>query len=444
MLHIKAYSKNNFVVKLTVGFNQTAAVNLLCVPLCGMEYNVHTLPNGIRLLHVPSASPISHACIVINSGSRDEADDKSGLAHFIEHLIFKRTEKRTTNQILNRLESVGADLNAYTTKEYTCIHASFLNPYLDRTLELFNDIVFHSTFPEDEMEKEKSVILDEIASYLDQPEEAIYDDFEDLIFAGNALGRNILGSSESVMSITRADIFKFLAFKYRTSEIVVAVLGNYSFNRAKAVFTKHYADIAENTPSLTRTPPKKVRPRAIVEQKPIQQVHAVLGAQAYSLHHEYKTGLLLLNNFLGGNGMSSVLNLQIREKHGIAYTIESSYSPLSDTGLFTIYFGTDKEKVDKAWMLINRELKKIKDKPLSPIQLQKAKQKLIGQIALGEENRIGLIISMAKSLLDYGFVDSLQTVFNKIEAVSSDALADIANEVLDEENLSSLSFFPIS
>ena len=196
-----------------------------------MEYNVHTLPNGIRLLHVPSASPISHACILINSGSRDEGEQESGLAHFIEHLVFKRTEKRSTNQILNRLESVGADLNAYTTKEYTCIHASFLNPYLDRTLELFNDIMFHSTFPEEELEKEKGVILDEIASYLDQPEEAIYDDFEDLLFKGHALGRNILGSTESVSGLSREDILSFMAKNYHTDKMVVAVLGNYSFNK---------------------------------------------------------------------------------------------------------------------------------------------------------------------------------------------------------------------
>lgn len=191
-----------------------------------MEYNVHTLPNGIRLLHVPSASAISHACIIVNSGSRDEQEEKSGLAHFIEHLIFKRTEKRNTNQILNRLESVGADLNAYTTKEYTCIHASFLNPYLDRTLELFHDIVFHSTFPEDEMEKEKSVILDEITSYLDQPEEAIYDDFEDLVFSGHSLGRNILGSAESVSKIEKKDIYDFISENYHTDKMIIAVLGN--------------------------------------------------------------------------------------------------------------------------------------------------------------------------------------------------------------------------
>ncbi|ATP58372.1 peptidase M16 [Pedobacter ginsengisoli] len=408
-----------------------------------MEYNIHTLPNGIRLLHVPSASAISHACIIINSGSRDEKDENAGLAHFIEHLIFKRTEKRNTNQILNRLESVGADLNAYTTKEYTCVHASFLNPYLDRTLELFNDIVFHSTFPEDEMDKEKSVVLDEIASYLDQPEEAIYDDFEDLVFSGHPLGRNILGTTESVSKITQEDIHRFIKENYHTDKIVVAVLGNYTFNKVIKVGSRHYSEIPANLHSVSRQSPLKAPVVTKTFNKPIQQAHVMLGSQAYSLHHPYKTGLLLLNNLLGGNGMSSILNLQIREKYGIAYTIESGYSPLSDTGIFTLYFGTDKEKVNKASSLIFKELRKLRDNPFSEIQLQKAKNKFIGQIALGEENRIGLIISMAKSLIDYNKIDDLQTVFNKIQAVTTTEIGNITNEILDESNLSALTFYPL-
>ena len=408
-----------------------------------MEYNVHTLLNGIRLLHVPSTSTISHSCIIINSGSRDEKAEQSGLAHFIEHLVFKRTEKRNTNQILNRLESVGADLNAYTTKEYTCIHASFLNPYLDRTLELFNDIVFHSTFPEDELEKEKGVILDEIASYQDQPEEAIYDDFEDLMFAGHPMGRNILGSAESVASLQKSDIKKFIAENYHTDKIVVAVIGNYSLNQVVKVGAKHYSDIPENLHKRQRVVPVKLPVFEQVQSRPIAQAHTVLGCQAYSLHDNLKTGLLLLNNHFGGTGMSSVLNLQIREKYGIAYTIESGFSPLTDTGIFTLYFGTDIEKVDKARTLIDKEFRKLREKPLTDIQLQKAKNKFIGQIALGEENRIGLIISMAKSLLEYDRIDDLETVFKKIQSVTTDEAATICTEILDERNLSSLTFYPL-
>lgn len=407
-----------------------------------MEYHVHTLSNGIRLLHVPSASAISHACLIVNSGSRDESDPQMGLAHFIEHLVFKKTEKRSTTQILNRLESIGADLNAYTTKEYTCIHASFLNPYLDRTLDLFNDIVFHSVFPEEEIDKEKSVIVDEITSYLDQPEEAINDDFEDQLFAGHALGRNILGTPETVNSLSRKDILQFIKDHYNTDEIVVAVLGNYNLKKIINLGTKYFESVPANLKKKTRTAPAAVSPGRVITGKPIMQAHCMMGTAAYSLYHPYKTGLLLLNNMLGGTGMSSILNLQLREKYGIAYTIESNYSPLSDTGIFALYFGTDKEKVDKAIQLIFKEFKKIREKPLTAIQLQKAKQKFIGQIALGEENRIGLIIAMAKSLIDYDKIDSLETVFKKIETVSSQEMAHIANEVLDEKNLSSLIFNP--
>jgi predicted Zn-dependent peptidase len=406
-----------------------------------MEYNVHTLSNGIRLLHVPSASAISHACIIINSGSRDEAENQMGLAHFIEHLIFKRTAKRNTNQILNRLESVGADLNAYTTKEYTCIHASFLNPYLDRTLDLFNDIVFHSVFPEDEMEKEKGVILDEITSYLDQPE-AINDDFEDQLFEGHPFGRNILGTPATVTALKRKDILKFIENNYKTDEIVVAVIGNYTLNKFVKIGSKHFEMVLPNLSTKNRKAPLPGQAQNIVVNKQISQAHVMMGTQAYSLHHPYKAGLLLLNNMLGGTGMSSILNLQIRENHGIAYTIESNYSPLSDTGIFALYFGTDQEKLDKAFSLISKEFKKIKDNPLTEIQLHKAKNKFIGQIALGEENRIGLIISMAKSLIDYNKIDDLETVFNKIRAVSTADMANIANEILDESKLSSLTFYP--
>lgn len=408
-----------------------------------MEYNVHTLPNGIRILHVPAASAISHACIIVNTGSRDEPEGKAGLAHFIEHLIFKRTEKRSTNQILNRLESVGADLNAYTTKEYTCVHASFLNPYLDRTLDLFNDIIFHSTFPEEEMDKEKSVILDEISSYLDQPEEAINDDFEDMLFAGHALGNNILGTIESVQNFTREDVINFRKANYRTNEIVVAVLGNYTLNSVVNKGRKYFADVEENNPVKKRIKPSVLPQSNTTIYKPIMQAHCILGTQAYSTYQSQKVPLMLLNNYFGGNGMSSVLNLQIREKYGIAYTIESNFSPLSDTGIFSIYFGTDKEKQSKALSLIFKEIKKLREHPLNELQLQKAKHKFIGQIALGEENRIGLIISMAKSLIDHNKIDSLETVFEKINAVTTSQMAEVTDEILNIEQLNIFTFCPI-
>lgn len=406
-----------------------------------MDYQVFTLPNGLRLLYKPSESSVTHACIVINAGSRDEHEGKDGLAHFIEHLLFKRTRKRSTTQILNYLESVGGDLNAYTTKEYTCIHASFLQPYLKRALELFEDIVFHSTFPLSEMEKEKSVIIDEIASYQDQPEEAIQDDFEDLIFAGHSLGRNILGKAESVEALQQEDVFSFMSSCYNTEEIVIAVTGNYRADELIKLFKKLYSDIPHSGAGLQRSLPEyKITTERV--EKPIAQTHCVLGNQAYSIHHSHKTALMLLNNILGGAGMSSVLNLTIREKYGIAYSIESNYTPLSDTGIFTVYFGTDAEKADKALSLVYKQLALLRNNKMKGLVLERAKKKFNGLIALGEDNRMGLIIAMAKSLIDYNKADTLEEVFEKVNRVTSDQILDIANEVFDPSAISTLIFEP--
>jgi len=405
-----------------------------------MDYQVYTLPNGIRLLHKPNSSSISHACIIVNAGSRDEDEDKSGLAHFIEHLLFKKTSRRNTNQILNCLEIVGADLNAYTTKEYTCIHASFLNPYLNRTLDLFEDILFHSVFPDDEIEKEKGIVLDEITSYQDQPEDAINDDFEDLIFDGHPLGRNILGTSDTVKKFTRNDILNFIKARHNTHEIVIGVLGNYEPKKLTHLLDKFFQNISENITAQKRKAFDSYKPTKHSLTKSISQTHCVIGNLSYDLHHPNKTGLLLLNNLLGGPGMSSRLNLELREKHGIAYTVESSYTPLSDTGIFSIYFGTDPEKTGRALIIIGRELKKLCQTFLGTLQLHQAKQKFIGQIALGEENHIGLIISMAKSLLDYNKVDTLEEVYSKINIVKSAELVEIANEIFEPSKLTTLIF----
>jgi predicted Zn-dependent peptidase len=393
-------------------------------------------------LHKPNPSNISHACIIINSGSRDEEQKKDGLAHFIEHLLFKKTERRNTNQILNRLELVGADLNAYTTKEYTCVHASFLKPHLERSLDLFEDIIFHSVFPEEEMIKEKEVILDEISSYQDQPDEAINDDFEDLLFEGHTLGRNILGTPESVKSFEKKDLQHFMKSNYRTDEIIIGIFGDYDFKTVIRICEKLYSKIPANLPERVREKINHYTPKNNVFEKPINQAHCVIGNRSYSFHHKNRTAFLLLNNLLGGNGMSSRLNLEIREKYGIAYTIESNYTPMSDTGIFSIYFGTDPEKIQKALKLLDRELKKLRDQKIGPIQLHQAKTKFIGQIALGEENRMGLIISMSKSLLDFNRVDSLEEVFAKINKVNAEQLLEIANEMFDPKLLSSLIFNP--
>jgi predicted Zn-dependent peptidase len=407
-----------------------------------MDHQIYTLPNGIKLLHKHTASTIAHCCFLVNAGARDEAPGKDGLAHFIEHLLFKATERRNTNQILNHLELVGADLNAYTTKEYTCIHASFLKEHLERAIDLTEDLVFHSTFPEEELVKEKSVILDEIASYLDQPDEAIQDDFEDLLFKNHHLGRNILGTSASVSLLDKQDISNFITQNYNTHQMVFAVLGDYDFKKLIKMAEKYFGHVKANTTEKSRIKPEVNKGEIVRFSKPISQTHGVIGSQAYSSSNPKKNGLLLLNNILGGIGMSSRLNLQIREKYGIAYSIESNYSAFSDVGLFTIYFGTDTEKAERAMKLIHKELKKLRDQKLGTLQLHQSKRKFIGQIALGEENRIGLIIAMAKNLLDFDKIDTLEEIFAKINAVTAEEMQAIANEVFDVNKMTTLLFEP--
>ncbi|MGK6350471.1 M16 family metallopeptidase [Parapedobacter sp. DT-150] len=407
-----------------------------------MEYELIELGNGIRVVLHQVPSPVSHACMLVNAGARDERIGQYGLAHFIEHLLFKQTARRNTPQILNRLESVGGDLNAYTTKEYTCMHASFLFPYLERALDLLEDLFFHSVFPETEMEKEKGVIIDEMASYQDSPEDAIMDDFEDQLFQGHELGHNILGAVDDLQGLKQADIREFIQQNYNTYEVVIGITGNYSSKKIRPLVERIFGKIpACDTPKKRILPHKNGHVDAVVK-KPIQQVHHVMGSMAYDVHDDNKAGLLLLNNMLGGMGMSSRLNLTVREKHGIAYTIESNYTPISDTGIFYIYFGTDDEKMDKALRLVYKELRTFRNQKVGIMQLYQAKRKFKGQIALAEENRLNLIISLAKSLMDHGHVQTLEEVFEQIDAVDAAQLLNIANEILDERSLSSLSFIP--
>ncbi|MFU1858019.1 M16 family metallopeptidase [Sphingobacterium sp. NGMCC 1.201703] len=407
-----------------------------------MEYEIIRLSNGIRAVFQYQNLPVTHVCMVINAGSRDESEGKFGVAHFIEHLLFKRTETRSTKQIIDHLESVGGDLNAYTTKEYTCVHASVLRPYLNRALDLFEDIFFHSTFPEVEMDKEKSVIVDEMASYLDSPEESIVDDFEDLVFKGSGLGHNILGLEDQLLALQKNDITDFMRSNYDTHEMVIGITGNYSLKEVEKLLQKTFGGIVQHTVSRFRNDVKPLVAENIEIPKPINQVHFMLGSLAYDYRDERKTGLLLLNNMLGGMGMGSVLNLSIREKYGIAYTIESNYTIFSDTGLFSIYLGTDEEKVEKAKKLVFKELYKMCEQPLSEIKLKKAKQKFIGQIALTEENRMSMIISAAKNVMDYDRVILLDEVIEKIQHLDNTSLLAIAQDVFDPRKMLSLSFVP--
>ena len=322
-----------------------------------MEIQTFTLPNGIRLVHSPIPNPVAHCGIFVNAGTRDEAADEQGIAHFIEHTIFKGTQKRNLYQVLNRLENVGADLNAYTTKEETCIYASFLSVFYDRTLELFRDVFFNSVFPEREIEKEKQVVIDEIRSYRDNPSEQIFDDFEDLVFSGHPLGKNILGTVRSVRKMNRGNLLGFIRRTYHLDQVVIASCGNIEFKKLVKMVTKYFSDHPERIDGTPRMPFRGSPVFHTIQKKHTSQVHCVLGAPAYSFSHERRIPLALLNNMLGGPIMNSRLSLALRERNGLAYHNESNYTTFSDAGVIHIYFGTDPVHYDKAREIVYKELR---------------------------------------------------------------------------------------
>lgn len=407
-----------------------------------MEFYTFKLSNGIRVIHKQVDSPVSHCGLIINAGSRDEAPDETGLAHFIEHVLFKGTKNRKTFHILSRMEDVGGELNAYTTREDTFIYASFMAPFYERAIELITDISFHSIFPKKELEREKDVVLDEINSYKDSPADAIFDDFEELLYPNHPLGENILGTPKKVKSFQKEDILKFIRKNYNTDEMVFSSVGNISPQKLERYLIKHMEAIPENLRSHHRIP---VTEKAVFKKesyKEIYQSHSIIGAQTLDASHSQRHVMYFLNNILGGPGMNSRLNLGIREKFGFAYSLESSYTPLSDTGIFSIYFGTDPQYTKKCTSLVWKEMKKLKESPLGPSQLRKAQQQMIGQIAIGQENNCNLMQSIAKSYLTFNKVDSLEDVNQKIMSITASELQLLAQEVLDEKKFSSLQYKP--
>jgi len=407
-----------------------------------MDYQLYSLGNGIRVVHKPNPnSNLTHACVLIHCGSRDEDREKSGLAHFLEHMLFKGTKKRSSYHILNRMEMVGAELNAYTTKEYTCLHASFLNQYTDRALELFSDIMLQSTFPSKEINKEKQVVMDEIDSYLDLPEESIQDEFENVLFKGHVLGDNILGSKESVAAIKQKDLKDFVKDHYHPENIIIGVYGEMDEQSLLSMVMNHFPLRAGKTAN-NRNAPGKYKPEHRIIKKNIVQAHAIIGNRAGSIHHKQKNAMLLLSNYLGGPGMSSRLNLVIREKKGICYTIDANYTPWSDTGIFSIYMGTDQEKIEKCLQLVLKEMRRVAEQKLSTTALHQAKKKLIGQISLAEENHLSVIISLCKSILDHGKADSLPEIFMKIEKITAEQIQDAANLLFAQNKISTAIYLP--
>lgn len=406
-----------------------------------MIIETHTLKNGIRLIHVPVNSEVAHLGVIINAGSRDELKNEHGLAHFIEHLLFKGTGKRKAYHVIDRIESVGGEINAYTTKEETCVYSSFLKDDYRRSVELLSDIIFNSSFPEKEMKKEKEIILDEINSYKDSPAELIYDDFEELIFKDASIGRNILGNRKNLQKFERVDIDKFLKRNYLTSEIVISSVGNISFNKLLKYTDKYFGVIEQNSIERDRNSISSYEPVFKKVRKRTHQSHCIIGTTAYDVKDKKRLGLVLLNNLLGGPGFNSRLNIAVREKHGYAYNIDSIYNPYSDTGVFSIYVGSDKENMDKAVKLIHKELNILSQVKLTDNQLKKAKKQLLGQVVIYADNNENLMLSNGKSYLVFNKVDSLEEIKEKIDNISATDLVDIASEIFSTNQLSTLVYY---
>ncbi len=398
-----------------------------------------TLPNGIRVIHREVNSPVSHLGFFVNMGSRDELPDEHGLAHFIEHVIFKGTERRKAYHVLSRMEDIGGELNAYTTKEETVVHATFLNEHYARAIELFNDIVFHATFPAKELEKEKSVIVDEINSYLDSPSEMIFDEFDELVFSNDPLGRGTLGTPKSVYSFNDNSVRKFLKRGYRTDQMVIASVGKIDLKKLKALIEKFFGHEVGSSDSITkRSSFSGYKPERLEVKKSNYQTHLMMGNVAYPSDHEDRIGMFLLSNILGGPGMNARLHMTLRERHGYTYNVETNYSTYSDTGLFAIYLGMDEKFLKKCIDLTHKELRLLREKGLGTLQLHKAKQQLLGQVAIGQENNQSQMLGIGKSILAFDEVRTWREIGEKINGLTSSQLLKIANEVLDEKDFSYL------
>lgn len=403
-----------------------------------MDLLLHTLTNGIRLVHHRIPGMVAHCGIIINIGSRDETLREHGIAHFIEHMLFKGTRKRKAFHILSRLEDVGGELNAYTTKEETAIHASFLKEDYQRAVELISDITFNSIFPEKEIEKEKDVVIEEINSYLDNPSELIFDDFEELIFSNQPIGRNILGSPESVRSFSQKTITDFISNNYDTNELVFCSVGNIENEKIQDLFKKHFAHIVTNKRIVRSNKTSVYNPVTHTKKMDTFQNHCILGNIAYDLKDERRMGMFLLNNILGGQGLNSRLNLSLREKNGLAYNVESSYNPYYDTGVFSIYFGTDSHNLEKSISIALSELNRLRGSLLGTVQLSKAKNQIKGYLARGYENHESLMLSLGKSLLVFNRIDTIEEIYDKIDKITSSQLMEIANDIFEPLKLSKL------
>ncbi|MCK4992927.1 MAG: insulinase family protein [Bacteroidales bacterium] len=407
-----------------------------------MATDLHTyqLKNGIRLIHRPNRSEVTHFGLIVHTGTRDENPEEHGLAHFMEHMFFKGTAKRSPFQIISRLEDVGGEINAYTTKEETALYASFLKQDYRRAMELIQDIFLHSSFPEKEREKEAEVILSEIQGYDDSPSELIFDRAEEMLFPDHSIGRNILGTEESLSRIRNGSLKKFQTENYATDEMVLSLVGDVSFKNFCQAAEKYFGDIPQKSRSRERVQPLTVSAKKIVEKRNAYQKHCMMVGPAYALPDQKRLQLYLLNNILGGPGMNSRLNMALRERRGYSYSAESHYSPYTDTGVMMIYFSCDADKFSRSMQVTREEIRKLRNNLITDKRLSHARKQLMGQLAISYENNEHLMLTSGKRYLLFNRVDNLEAIRNRLELITSDALRNTANEIIDPNKLNTLIF----
>ena len=413
-----------------------------------MKYNTLTLPNGLRIIHLPSPSPVVYCGYEINAGTRDEQAGEEGMAHFCEHMSFKGTTHRRAWHILNALERVGGELNAYTNKEDTVYYAAILHEHLPRAVDLLTDIVFHSTYPQAEIDKEVEVICDEIESYNDSPSELIYDEFENAVFRGHPLGHNILGQADRLHTYTTADARRFTARLYLPANAVFFAYGDIDFKRLVRLLERATSDLvnmpltmskghvydAERTP----LPLPSYTPSTIERDRGTHQAHVMVGNRAYGVNDERRIVLYLLNNILGGPGMNARLNLALRERNALVYTVESTMVSYSDTGVWSVYFGCDPHDVPRCLRLVRKELDQMMSQPLSDSQLRAAKRQIKGQICVSCDNRENFALDFGKSFLHYGWEKDITTLLAHIDAVTASQIRQVASDVFRDDMITTL------
>ena len=405
-----------------------------------IQPEVFQLSNGIRVVYLHASSQVAHLGVTILAGSRFEGENEEGLAHFLEHCIFKGTQKRKAFHILSRLDSVGGELNAFTGKEEICIYASFTKNHVKRASELLADIALNSSFPLKEIQKEKEIVLDEINSYLDSPSDKIFDDFEAHLFKGHTLGNNILGTRDSVTSFGREDLLDYVRRFFTANNIVISFVGDIPSKQIKAMLEEDFKACKQQSYTVPKNDYTGQTPFKIRSKEANVQVHAVLGGLAPSYNQEMRRGMTLLTNILGGPALNSRLNLSIREKYGYSYTIEANYTPYVETGYWSVYFGTDPKYLNKTIDLVYKELKILRDKKLGTLQLSASKEQLKGHLALGLDNNSGLMLGLGKSLLLFNQIDTIEEIYASIDKLTSSELLEVANQYFAEENISELIF----